>query len=125
MSSYMHTQEVRYKRIYERRPANLSWTMDLMACWFNGQVIALLVHFPPILERSLRKLYYGYNWTSSDASYEAYIRQLLSDDTNDNIILKKCCVDNRYLTIKINDAVFSTRNTGTQYHDYDPPSIAQ
>lgn len=58
-----HVQEVRYKRIYERRSANLSWTMDLMACWLNGQVIALLVHFPPILERSATK---AILWTQLD-----------------------------------------------------------
>jgi len=61
----LHTGSMSQKRIYERRSANLSSTMDLIAYWLNGQVIVLHIHFPLILKYSVQKLYYGYNWTSS------------------------------------------------------------
>jgi len=90
--------------------------MDLIVYWLNGQIIVLHIHFLPILEHSVRKLYYGYNWTSSDDVTKRISGNYFSDDTNDDIILKKRLVDNRYLIIKVNDAIFLTRNRDARYH---------
>lgn len=100
----------------------MSWTMDLMAYWLNGQVIAL---YTSIFRQSWNTRYESYIlWIQLDTSSDNVTRRIsgnyFSDDINDDITLKKCRVDSRYLIIKINDAIFSTRNRGTWYHDYDP-----